>query len=146
MGMGVSVHYSGKAKLLEPINVDSIVISKDRYFADAYVIDLPLDSVPNHVWQDIFEREWKSSRILWDRKLFVVGDDLRLITSKSDIEDKLDWVKQVIARTNNSVDEYNRQEEARSRLEGEIRVGGTEEEKRSVETIRNSMRRIFGSL
>lgn len=142
----MSAHYSGKAKLLEPINVDSVMISKDRYFADAYVIDLPLDSVPNHVWQDIFEREWKSSRILWDRKLFVVGDNLRLITSKSDIEDKLDWVKQVISKTNNSIDEYNRQEEVRTRLEGEMRSSSAEEEKRSVEIIRNSMRRIFGSL
>lgn len=138
--------YSSKAKLSDSINVDSIAISKDRYFADAYVIDLPLDSVPNHVWQDIFEREWKSSRRLWDRKLFVVGDNLRLVTSKSDIEDKLDWVKQVITRTNSLVDEYNRQEEARTRLEGEMRSRGSEEEKTSVETIRNSMRRIFGSL
>jgi hypothetical protein len=42
--------YLRKVNLSESINVDAIAISKDHYFADAYVIDLPLDSVPSHVW------------------------------------------------------------------------------------------------
>jgi hypothetical protein len=143
--MGVK-DYSNKAKLSDAINADSVAISKDRYFADAYVIDLPLDSVPNHVWQDIFEREWKSSRHLWDRKLYVVGDNLRLVTTKDDIEDKLDWVKQVIERTNRFVDDYNRQEEARAHLEERMRSRGLEEERRSIDMIRDSLRRRFGAL
>lgn len=138
--------YLRKVKLSEPINVDSIAISKDRYFADAYVIDLPLDSVPSHVWQDIFEREWKSSRHLWDRKLFVVGDNLRLVTTKYDLEDKLDWVKQVIERTNTSLDEYNREEEARGQQIEEMRNRASEEEKTSIDVIRDNLRRRFGAL
>jgi len=138
--------YSSKVGLSDSINADSVVISKDRYFADAYVIDLPLDSVPNHVWQEIFEREWKSSRHLWDRKLYVMGDNLRLVTTKDNIEDKLDWVKQVIDRTNRFVDEYSRQDEAREKLEEGIRSSSVEEEQMSVDTIRNSLRRTFGSL
>jgi len=31
--------YLRKVKLSEPINVDALAISKDRYFADAYVVD-----------------------------------------------------------------------------------------------------------
>jgi hypothetical protein len=42
-----------------------------------------------------------------DRKLFVVGEKLRLVTTINDIEDKLDWVRQVIERTNRDIDEYN---------------------------------------
>jgi hypothetical protein len=88
MNWGIGMKgYLSKIKLCEFINADSTVITKDRYFADAYVIDLLLDSVPNHVWQNIFEREWKSSRHLWDRKLFVVGDNLRLVTTKDDIQE-----------------------------------------------------------
>jgi tRNA uridine 5-carbamoylmethylation protein Kti12 len=104
-------------------------------------------SVPNHVWQDIFEREWKSSRRMWDRKLFVVGDNLRLVTTKDDIEDKLDWVKQVIERTNTSLDEYNREEEARGQqIEEEMRNRASEEEKTSIDVIRDNLRRRFGAL
>jgi hypothetical protein len=110
------------------------------------VIDLPLDSVPGHVWQDIFEREWKSSRHLWDRKLYVVGDNLRLVTTKDDIEDKLDSVKQVIDRTNRFIDEYNRQEETRPQLEKGVRSSGLEEERISIDVIRDSLRRRFGAL
>lgn len=54
-------------------------------------------------------REWKSGRHLWDRKLFVVGEKLRLVTTVNDIEDKLDWVRQVIERTNRDIDEYNQE-------------------------------------
>jgi hypothetical protein len=138
--------YMGKVKLSGLINADSIAISKDRYFADAYVIDLPLDSVPNHVWQDIFEREWKSSRHLWDRKLFVVGDNLRLVTAKDDVEDKLDWVKQVIERTNTLIDEYNRDEEARTQIEEGMRSRSLEDERMSIDTIRDSLRKRFAGL
>jgi hypothetical protein len=139
--------YLRKVKLSESINAESIAISKDRYFADAYVIDLPLDSTPSHVWQDIFIREWKASRYLWDRKLFVVGDNLRLLTTKDDIEDKLDWVKQVIERTNASLDEYNREEEAREQqIEEEKRNRASEEEKTSIDMIRHNLRRTLGGL
>jgi len=54
--------------------------------------------VPDHVWQYIFERKWKSSRHLWDRKLFVIGDKLRLVTTADEFEDKLDWVGQVMRK------------------------------------------------
>ncbi|MGQ9539214.1 MAG: hypothetical protein ACUVTE_06520 [Candidatus Bathycorpusculaceae bacterium] len=71
-----------KINLLKPFDVSKISIEKDRYFYDAYILDLPLDAVPDHIWQDIFEREWKSSRHLWDRKLFIIGDKVRLVTTE----------------------------------------------------------------
>ena len=139
--------YSRKVNLSESINADSISIRKDAYFADAYLIDLPLDSVPDHAWQDIFEREWKASRFLWDRKLFVVGDSLRLVTTKDDIEDKLDWVRQVMAKTNTALDEYNREEQARDQQsKDELQDQAAQEEKDNIDLIRNSMRKRLGVL
>jgi len=131
-----------KVKFLKPIDVDKITISRDHYFPNAYIIDLPLDSTPEHVWQDIFEREWKSSRHLWDRKLFVVGDKLRLVTSVNEIEEKLDWVKQVVERTNKRVDEYNLEAEARATQMGEQMRKRVLEEKARVERIRNRLRKM----
>ncbi len=133
--------------LLEPIDVEKIRIDRDDYFRGAYVVDLPLDSTPGHVWQDIFEREWKLSRQLWDRKLFLMGDKLRLITSPDNIREKLDWIKDVLERTNASVEAYNREAEA---LEAETakkaRKKILEEDKSKTRMIRDALRRRFGAL
>lgn len=94
--------------LMKPIDVDRIQIRRDSFFANAYVIELPLDSQPDHVWQTLFEQEWKTSLHLWERKVVVVGDKLLLITTPTEIEDKIDWVKRVIRSTNTSVERFNK--------------------------------------
>jgi hypothetical protein len=134
-----------KVNLVEPVNVDSIVIKRDHYFLNAYIIDFPLDSMPDHVWQDILEREWKMSRHLWDRKLFVIGNKLRLVTPASEIEDKLNWVKQVLERTNQAIDVYNEEALARTvEMKEKMQKQMVEEEKASVDTIKEIMRKRFG--
>ena len=134
-----------KVKLKENIDVGALDIKKDSYFRSAYVIDLPLDSVPDHAWQDILDREWRASLRLWDRKLFVVADKLRLVTSIDDIEGKIDWVRQVIERTNQGIDEYNKEIKARETQTGEDLHRRTAEEKVSVDAIRDSLRKRFGA-
>jgi hypothetical protein len=134
-----------KVKLKENIDVSALDIKKDSYFRGAYVIDLPLDSVPDHAWQDILDREWRASLRLWDRKLFVVADKLRLVTSIDDIEGKIDWVKQVIERTNQGIDEYNKEIKARETQTEENLHRRTAEEKVSVDAIRDSLRKRFGA-
>jgi len=131
-------------KLLEPVDADNITIKRDHYFRRAYTIDLPLDSTPDHVWQEIFEREWKSSRHLWDRKLFTMGDKLRLITTANEIEEKLDWVKQVLEQTNKGIEEYNRETEAREAQTDEQLRRQMLEKEAKVEEIRNVLRRRYG--
>lgn len=134
-----------KVKFLEHVDVGKINIMRDDYFSNAYVIDLPLDSTPDHVWQDIFEREWKSSRHLWDRKLFTMGDKLRLVTTANEIEEKLDWVKQVLEQTNKGIEEYNRETEAReAQMDEQVKRQMLEKEAK-VEEIRNVLRRRYGA-
>jgi len=132
-----------KVKLLQPVDIDIITIKRDYYFSSAYIIDLPLDSTPDHVWQDIFEWEWKSSRHLWDRKLFTIGDKLRLVTTANEIEEKLDWVKRVIEQTNKGIEEYNQEAEAhRAQIDEEVKKQILEEEAR-VARIRAILRKSF---
>lgn len=129
-----------KVNLLEPMDVNKISIQRDHYFPNAYLIDLPLSAIPDHVWLDIFENEWKSSRHLWDRKLFVVGDKLRLITTVEDVEEKIKWVRQIVNQTNKGVDEYNQEINARlSRMEEEIKKQVLEDESK-IEKIREILR------
>jgi hypothetical protein len=133
-----------EVKLLKPFDVDNITIKRDSYFPNAYIIDLPLDAMPDHVWQDLFERAWKSSRHLWDRKLYVLGDKLRLVTGVDEFEEKLNWIEQVVKETNKAIDEYNlviqREEEERAKEEIEKQMSW---EKTSVEMMRDNLRKRF---
>jgi len=134
-----------KVKLLKPFDVDKIAVKTDRYFPNAYIVDLPLDSVPDHVWQDIFEQKWKSSRHLWDRKLFVMGDKLRLVTGAEKFEEKLDWIEQIIDETNRRIDEYTIliRENGERRIKEELDKQKPWDEKARVELIRESLRRRY---
>jgi hypothetical protein len=129
-----------KVKLLKPFDANRISIKKDQYFSSAYVIDLPLEYSPNHIWLDIFEREWKSSRHLWDRKLFVVGDKIRLVTSEHEFKEKLDWIEQVINHTNKTIDEYNRTVQVAE----EQKEQPTWEDVAKIEKFREMLRVKFG--
>ncbi|MBS7633463.1 hypothetical protein KEJ15_07620 [Candidatus Bathyarchaeota archaeon] len=137
---------SKKVNLVEPITVDSIAVRRDHYFPGAYIIDFPLDFTPDHVWQDIFEREWKSSRHLWDRKIFVIGNKLRLVTTASDIEDKVDWIKQIIERTNLGIELYNKETEARKVEKEEKTKQAPEEERVYVDVIRETLKKKFSTV
>lgn len=131
-----------KVKLITSIDPSKINITRDHYFKGAYLIDLPLDRAPDHTWQDIFDREWRSSRRIWDRKLFIISDKLRLITTPNELEEKLTWIKQLIDRTNEEIDEYNQTAPA----EKELRKPKTlAEEKVIVETVRDILRKKLGA-
>jgi hypothetical protein len=132
-----------KVKLLKPFDASKISIEKDSYFHDAYIVDLPLEAMPDHIWQDLFEREWKASRHLWDRKLFIIGDKIRLITTEEDFEEKLEWIERVIDETNKAVDEYNRSMEATKGLE--VRKAAWEE-RATVERMREILMRKFNPI
>lgn len=98
---------SKKVNLLKPIDVDKILIQKDVFLTNAYNIELPLDSHPDYVWQTFFEQEWKSSLHLWERKVVIVSDKLLLITTPTEIEEKIDWLKRMIESTNMRVERFN---------------------------------------
>jgi len=134
-----------KVKLLKPFDVDKITIRIDRYFPNAYIIDLPLDSMPDHVWQYIFEQKWKSSRHLWDRKLFVIGDKLRLVTTVDEFADKLDWIEQVVNETNKGIDEHNLavEKEKELRIKEELKKQKLWDQKANVERIKDALRKRY---
>lgn len=131
-----------KVKLMEPIDVDKIRINRDHYFKGAYLIDFPLDQAPDHAWQDVFDREWRASRRLWDRKLFIINDKLRLITTPDELEEKIDWIKQIIRLTNEEIDEYNRTAPTEKQLKKNITLA---EEEKTIETVRDVLRTKLGA-
>ena len=108
---------SSKVNLIESIEVDKIPIRKDTFSRNAYVIELPLDSEPDYVWQVIFEREWKMSLDLWERKVVIIGTKLLLITTPTEIEEKIDWLKKVIETTNMKAEKFNQTQRIKKEAE-----------------------------
>ena len=43
----------------------------------------------------------------WERKVFIVGKELKLVTTPNNIEEKLDWTEKIVAAANRRVEEYN---------------------------------------
>jgi hypothetical protein len=87
--------------------VDEIDIRQDPFHRNAYVISLPLNDVPSYAWQILFEHQLWCRLDFWERKVVVVGDQLKLLTNRDNLHDKLDWLEQVVIATNEQVDEYN---------------------------------------
>lgn len=102
---------SKKVNLMKSIEVDKIPIRRDPFLPNAYIIELPLDSQPDYVWQTIFAQEWKSSLHLWERKVVIVGDKLLLITTPAEIEEKVDWLKRMIESANMRVERFTRSQQ-----------------------------------
>lgn len=133
-----------KVGLKRDIDAATVPVRRDDYFPNAYIIDLQLDSMPDHAWQDILDREWKSSLRVWDRKLFVIGDKLRLVTTIDDMKTKLDWVKQMVEETNRGIDVYNEEIKAREAQMKEETSRHADDERISIATIRDNLRKTLG--
>jgi hypothetical protein len=95
-------------KFLKPFDASKISINKHPNFSDVYIVELPLDSVPNETWRDTFEQKWRSSRDLWDRKICLVNDKIKLLSAADYFDEKLDWIEMVVNDTNKAVKEHAR--------------------------------------
>jgi hypothetical protein len=102
------VELTEKVSIRHPIDPQSITIYEDPFYSDAYIIALPLDSDPSYVWLTLFEQELWSSLDFWDRKVVVLGREIRLVTTRERVGDKLGWLEERVNATNRRVDEYNR--------------------------------------
>ena len=111
---------SKKVKIKHPLDPNSVSVQKDPFYPSAYIIALPLDSEPSYVWQRLLEQELWSSLDFWDRKVVIVGRELKLVTTRNKVGEKLGWLEELVTRTNKRVEEYNR----KVRAEREIKEAG----------------------
>ena len=95
-------------RIVTPFDTSKISVSQNPTFPDAYIVDLPLDSVPDQMWRDTFDLKWKSSRDLWDRKLWLIDDKVRLVTMADGFVEKLEWVEKTIDETNSAIKEQSK--------------------------------------
>lgn len=123
-----------KVNLKKSIDADKIPIQKDSFLTNSYVIEFPLDSQPSYEWQIVFEQEWKSSLLLWERKVVIVGDKLHLVTTPDEIEGKIDWLRGVIEAANARIDVLNKTQKI---LEEQIKA---EELRKHENSIRDAIR------
>jgi len=95
-------------RFLKPFDASKIRINECPGFSGVYVVELPLDSVPDETWRDTFEQKWRSSRDLWDRKTCLVNDKIKLLSAADYFDEKLDWIESIVNDTNKAVKEYAR--------------------------------------
>jgi len=97
-----------KVRIKHPIEPNGVNVQKDPFYPSAYIIALPLDSEPSYVWQRLLEQELWSSLDFWDRKVVIVGREIKLVTTRNRVGEKLGWLEELVARTNKRVEEYNK--------------------------------------
>ena len=107
-GRGDPRDMAKSVRIMTPSDTSRICVSQNPTFPDAYIVYLPLDSMPDQEWRDAFELKWRSSRDLWDRKLLLINDKVRLVTTADGFVEKLDWVEKTIAETNDAIKEQCR--------------------------------------
>jgi len=90
-------------QIVTPFDASKIAVGQNPGFPGAYIIDIPLDSVPDQEWREAFDVKWKSSRDLWDRKLSLIDNKVRLITTADEFLEKLEWVEKTINETNAAI-------------------------------------------
>ena len=95
-------------QIMTPFDASKISISQNTRFPSSYIVDLPLNSVPDQEWREAFDMKWKSSRDLWDRKLLLIDDKVRLVTTADEFLEKLDWVEKTIRETNIAIEDQYR--------------------------------------
>jgi hypothetical protein len=133
-------------KIMAPFDASRICVSQNPSFPDAYIVDLPLDSVPDQDWRDAFELKWQSSRDLWDRKLFLINDKLRLVTTVDEFVEKLCWIEKIIAETNDTIKEqYHAIESEKEMIRDALAKQLLQNESSRTEMIVDILRRRFGT-
>ena len=90
-----------------PADASNLLIEKDTFHKNAYIISLTLDSDPSYVWQTLFQKELESSLDFWERKVVITGKELKLVTTPDNISTKLEWLEKLVTATNKQIDEYN---------------------------------------
>lgn len=48
----------------------------------------------------------------WDRKVVVAGKELKRVTTRDRVREKLEWLERLVNAANNRVEEYNRKVKA----------------------------------
>jgi hypothetical protein len=92
-----------KVNIRHPVDPKKVEIQKDPFHPTAYIITLPLDSDPSYVWHTLFQQKLWSSLDFWDRKVLVVGRELKLVTTPNMVEEKLHWLEGLVVGTNKRV-------------------------------------------
>lgn len=131
-------------KVLMPFDASRIYVGQDRNFPNSYIVELPLDSVPDQDWRDAFQLKWKSSRDFWDRKLFLVEDRVRLVATEDEFVEKLGWLEKIIDETNESIKEqYRVIESEKEMIQDALTKQVLQKETLSTETLAKMVGRQF---
>ncbi len=127
---------SKKVNIKKPIDPEKLPMEKDDSFEMAYAVYIPLDSTPDYIWEQCFERERKVSFYSMKGKVTVENDKLRAVTIPNEIKGIIEWIKKLVERTNRSVEEYNKELRQKEEIEEARRKREEEDIKKMREALK----------
>lgn len=87
------------------VSIDSENIERDR--GDLRAFYATLDRVPSSVWANYFDEQWASLFFNMRYTADIVGRKIRVVFAPDYAKKTVAFLKQVIERTNNMIDEHN---------------------------------------
>ena len=127
-----------KVKKISIKSVDTDLVEKDDSFPEALAFYVYLSEVPESVWREFFSSEYEQSWFNLKREVTVSGDRIRIVTSPGEEQQHIDFIKQVVERTNRQVDEYNGELERQQQLDAKNRA----KESKLVEDAKERLKRV----
>ena len=121
---------------LKPVDPDKLKIERSVWLREGYDFELDLDSIPDPVWVQIFERERQASLNTLKGPVSVAIDKLEVSTSPDEIKGKIEWVKGLVDSTNKGVDQYNQQIMQKKEADEQKRLREPETIKRMREALK----------
>ena len=121
---------------LKPVDPDKLKIVRSVWLREGYDFELDLDSIPDPMWVQIFERERQASLSTLKGPVSVAIDKLEVSTSPDEIKGKIEWVKGLVDSTNKGVDKYNEQIMQKVEADEQKRLREPETIKKMRETLK----------
>jgi len=128
--------YFSKRVNLKPVDPDKLKIVRSVWLREGYDFELDLDSIPDPMWVQIFERERQASLSTLKGPVSVAIDKLEVSTSPDEIKGKIEWVKGLVDSTNKGVDKYNEQIMQKVEADEQKRLREPETIKKMRETLK----------
>jgi hypothetical protein len=126
-----------KVNLKEPIDPDKLNVEKAYPEKELYNVDFPLDSTPDYVWEQCFEREARIAILNLQRRVKIVGNNLRITAPLNEVnKGMIEGIKKLVNATNQCVEEYDKEMLQREKVEQAKKKEEQEDIKKMREAIK----------
>ena len=116
--------------------VDSDRVEKDDSFSKAYAFYVDLSETPEPIWTELFMTRYETTFTNLKREMTIEGNRIRVVTAPGEEESHVRFLRQVIDKTNQDVDEHNKKLARQQELERRFKATEDAEAQQIKERLR----------